>query len=498
MAMTESVTVLPEPELEFGLGQTALSPHDGLSLFGPYDAERPHHPASLSYGIVGTNDGIAAANQFFGAMRGPLRNDAARERLWPQFPGFEAAFGSALSPQPTFVAPIDLDELAVAARHADRHRRTGAVVDVYMKALTAQSERDERVQTAVCVVPDFVFQNCRPESRVTDPIGERLTTSERKAAKAGQVALFDRVDPLVYQMSEDFRRQLKARVMALDLPVQLVRESTLVLNPAVDRGARQLTPLSDRAWNLGVALYYKAGAKPWRIKTARRGVCYVGLAYRKQGRGGDTACCAAQLFVDSGDGVVFRGRFGPWWSEQRREFHLSRDAAAELLAGVLETYRANYSDPLEEIFLHCRSGLDSEEWGGFKSVAPADARLVGVRVRVDNHLRMLRSGRMPVMRGTFWRVDSRRAYLWGSGYKPRLATYDGAEVPAPLGIEIQRGDADIHHVAADIFGLTKLNYNACRLGESQPVTIKFSDAVGEILVSNAKIRDPKPHFRFYI
>jgi hypothetical protein len=58
--------------------------------------------------------------------------------------------------------------------------------------------------------------------------------------------------------------------------------------------------------------------------------------------------------------------------------------------------------------------------------------------------------------------------------------------------------ADIEQVAADIFGLTKLNYNACRLGESQPVTIKFSDAVGEILVSNAKIEHPKPQFRFYI
>jgi hypothetical protein len=30
----------------------------------------------------------------------------------------------------------------------------------------------------------------------------------------------------------------------------------------------------------------------------------------------------------------------------------------------------------------------------------------------------------------------------------------------PLSIEIQRGDADIEQDAADIFGLTKLNYNA--------------------------------------
>ncbi len=367
-----------------------------------------------------------------------------------------------------------------------------------MHALRAHSERDERVQTVVCVVPDFVYKNCRPESRVQDAVGERLSPRDRRAVKDGQSLLFDHVDPSVYQMSEDFRRQLKARVMDLDLPVQILRESTLVLKPSVERGQRQLTPISDRAWNLGVALYYKAGAKPWRIKSPRRGVCYVGLAYRKQGRSGDAACCAAQLFVDSGDGVVFRGRFGPWWSEKHGEFHLSKDAAADLLRGVLDTYRAHYKDPLEEIFLHCRSGLDREEWDGFQSVTPPGAKLVGVRVRSDGGVRMLRGGRMPVMRGMFWRIDNRHGYLWASGYKPRLATYDGSEVPVPLSIEIQRGDADIQQVATDIFGLTKLNYNACRLGESQPVTIKFSDAVGEILVSNSKIEHPKPHFRFYI
>ena len=494
--MTDSITLLPEPELEFASGQMAVSPHDGLALFGPFEGRSPHHPASLSYGVVGTDDGVAAAERFFDAMTVAHRNES--ERLWPQFPGFEAAFGSSLPSKPTFVARIDSGALELASRHAEAHRRTAGVADLYMTGLRTHKDRDERVQAVVCVVPDYVHRNCRPESHVRNTVGERLSSRDRRAVKDGQTLLFDSPDPTIYQMSEDFRRQLKARVMDLDLPVQIIRESTLVLNPPVKLGQRRLTPLSDRAWNLGVALYYKAGAKPWRIKSARRGVCYVGLAYRRQGRSGDAACCAAQLFVDSGDGVVFRGRFGPWWSDSRRQFHLPKDQAAELLRGVLETYRANYSDSLQEVFLHCRSGLDREEWEGFQSVVPAGARLVGVRVHSEGGLRSLRGGQMPVLRGMFWRIDGRRGYLWGSGYKPRLATYDGSEVPAPLSIEIQRGDADIDQVAADIFGLTKLNYNACRLGESQPVTIKFSDAVGEILVSNPKVERPKPQFRFYI
>lgn len=71
-------------------------------------------------------------------------------------------------------------------------------------------------------------------------------------------------------------------------------------------------------------------------------------------------------------------------------------------------------------------------------------------------------------------------------------------VPAPIRIDIQHGAADIRQVAQDILGLTKLNYNACRAGDAMPVTVKFSDRVGEILVANPTVTERQPHFRYYI
>jgi hypothetical protein len=62
-----------------------------------------------------------------------------------------------------------------------------------------------------------------------------------------------------------------------------------------------------------------------------------------------------------------------------------------------------------------------------------------------------------------------------NGFKPRIATYDGFEVPVPLAITVQHGDGDLVQVAKDILGLTKLNYNSCQLGEGQPITVKYSD-----------------------
>ena len=48
------------------------------------------------------------------------------------------------------------------------------------------------------------------------------------------------------------------------------------------------------------------------------------------------------------------------------------------------------------------------------------------------------------------------------------------------------GTADLVQVARDILGLTKLNYNSCQPGESQPITVKYSDGVGEILLSRTQ------------
>jgi hypothetical protein len=197
--------------------------------------------------------------------------------------------------------------------------------------------------------------------------------------------LFEEFDPEQYHYSPDFRRQPKARTMGFDIPVQIIRESTLRLTDDTKFGERGLTPLSDRMWNLATTLDYKCGGKPWKLSSARPGVCYIGLAFR---RAPDevTACCAAQMFLDSGDGIVFLGDFGPWYSPDDEEFHLSKDAARNLLAGVLATYnsvKTSNDPPIHEIFLHSRSSISDNEFEGYKEACPAGCSLVGIRVRPD-------------------------------------------------------------------------------------------------------------------
>lgn len=518
---------LGEPLLLFGNGQTAEDPHDGLALFGPSEpcSQLPHHI------VMGTPDGLALWNGWCADLNSPAACvDERRHRAWPPFPGFDIAFGAPW-PCPIRSFSIDGEALSCASRKSDRLERAYAVTNLYMQAVDRISKLDARPALAICIVPDEVFENCRPKSSVAPD--ERSDTRRSKQEQrflekalsdraAGQARMFDDDDPAVSEamgrideyeqargLSPDFRRQLKARMMAHDLPVQIIKESTLHVTDQVRNGEPGTNPLSDRLWNFSTGVYYKCGAKPWKTPWAREGVCYVGLAY-KLTEDGRQACCAAQMFLDSGDGVVFVGEFGPWYSEEKREFHLPPDKAEALLRGAIQTYAQEDGRPLREIFLHARSGIDPEEYEGFLKACPRGVKLTAIRVRqdrrglrlyrYDEHPNATKRGQHPVQRGVFWQRSASHGLLFTNGFKARIATYDGFEVPVPLEISLQHGEGDILEIAKDILGLTKLNYNACQLGEGQPITVKYSDRVGEILLANPGLPPEKwkHSFKYYV
>lgn len=520
--MSDVFHFLDEPLLSFGAGQLAEDPRDGLALFGPSD-QRSHLGDNV---VIGTAAGIDLWRNWVTALNAPAScANIARQRPWPPYPGFDVAFATQW-PSPAKSYTLDAAALHTAAHKADRRERAYSVANMYMEPLQQIKRLDAKPAVAICVVPDEVYQNCRPKSFVKSTSDTPRSADQREFLRdalrdhhMGQSRMFDDQDATLgtvspnleqYGLSPDFRCQLKARMMAHEMPVQIVLESTLTITEQVRLGEPGTNPLSDRLWNFGTALFYKMGLKPWKTPWARDGVCYVGLAYRKVQRTQGTACCAAQMFLDSGDGIVFVGEFGPWYSEERHEFHLSPTAAEKLLRGTIETYRKQDGRPLTEIFLHARSGIDQAEYEGFLKACPPGVKLVAIRVRqdrdgprlyrYDNHPEVSRRGMHPVLRGVLWQRTKRHGLLFTTGFKPRIATYDGWEIPVPLSITVQHGEADLVQVARDILGLTKLNYNACRPGESQPITVKYSDRVGEILLANPDLppEDWRHNFKYYV
>jgi len=509
--MVKRLIYLTEPRLRFGYGQALEDPRDGLTLFGPLDRGGVY---GIRAGVIGTDEGISRFIRWVKTIQTPLsvaKSDA--EALFrPFFPGFETVFGVPWSPTPQLQVSIDPKDLNDCLHIADRHQRVYRTVDLFAKKLAdAKRQEEQQIDIWFVVIPDDVHKYCRPKSMVEAALRqqEELTVPRADARRfVKEPSLFDAVNQLVEPLryEPDFHNQLKARLLLKEAPLQILQESTLApedfLTP-FGQPKRRVDKPSTIAWNVCSTAFYKASGRPWKLHNIRKGVCYLGLVFKRDDREGDAkkACCAAQMFLDSGDGVVFKGAVGPWYVPDTREYHLGRESAREVVALALETYAKRSEDgkPPREMFIHGRIRFNDEEWEGFKSACSKETELVGVRIRRATHLKLFTRGDYPIARGLAYVQSEREAYLWTVGFIPRLQTYIGKEVPNPLFVEVCRGQASIVRVLADVLALTKLNYNACIFGDGEPVTLKFADAVGEILTAAPLSPNTPPlPFKYYI
>jgi hypothetical protein len=204
------------------------------------------------------------------------------------------------------------------------------------------------------------------------------------------------------------------------------------------------------------------------------------------------------MFLDSGDGVVFKGAVGPWYSPDTGDFHLSYSAARDLAELAINSYKKKMGEKLpQEMFIHGRIRFNAEEWAGFRD-ACSGTNVVAVQIREERNLKLYRKGLNPILRGIGRIRNDHSAHLWTRGWTPRLQTYPGREVPNSLLIEISKGEASIDTVLRDILALTKLNYNTCIFGDGVPITLKFADAIGEILTAAPIKGVPPLPFSHYI
>lgn len=371
-----------------------------VTLFGPLDKGSPY---GIRIGVIGTKDGIRRLRDWIAKIQGAvIENDPDElfQLSHPAYPGFEPAFRIPLNPTPVIEIEIKRENVNKCLFLSNKHQRVYSTVDLYANAiLKALRNEDVKVDVWFVLVHDDIYKYCRPESHVPADQSiqvDQMVTPQRARRLQREPSLFEQenTDAIPYLYEPNFHNQLKARLLGHDAPTQIVRESTIAhrehefLNMK-GNPRRKLDSLQSRiAWNISNAAFYKAGGRPWKIAQIRKGVCYVGLAFKQDGRGGDprSACCAAQMFLDSGDGVIFKGAVGPWYSPKKGEFHLSRQAAQQLVNLAVETYKSDPANegkkPPTELFLHGRTDFNDEEWTGFQDAIEKNrTNLVGVRIK---------------------------------------------------------------------------------------------------------------------
>jgi len=508
---SDSIVHFSEPSLTFGFDQDLIDPRDGLTLFGPYKSEGVF---GVSWGAVGTKEGIEFLKSWVNKINSPI-NETEDSNLWIPFPGFEAAFGVPFPKSPVVKRIINSDTLMEILKNQDSFQRVHNVVDFYaQEILDFYKKGDPSVKVWFVVSPEQVFKTCRPQSKPLDSesnISSKLYRQRKDRARLqrfGQSVLFEDQlqDYEAYEFDADFRRQLKARLILEKIrdPIQIVRETTLSPDSFRNQNGyliRDLQPDSQVAWNLSSTVFYKIGGKPWKLHGVRKGVCYLGMVYKKtdDDPASKSACCAAQMFLDSGDGVVFSGAVGPWKSPDGEDYHLSTDAAREIIRKAILSYAelCEGRKP-DEIFVHGRTYFNDEEWKGFSDTGDGGIKVVGVRIRTGA-LKLFGTGKYPILRGSALIESPKKGYIWTMGYIPRLKSSPFGGVPYPLSVEIVQGESEIGVVLKDILALTKLNYNACQFADGMPITLNFADKIGDILTSAPIEKDSAPlPFKFYI
>jgi hypothetical protein len=507
METYDRIVYIAEPQLCFGFNQHTEFAKDGLLLFGPLD--NAQKPASMRVGVVGSVKGIALYKKWIVQINGYIPAGKVDASHHVHFPGYEAIFGTQWPVDPVCTLVLSEEVVLNTIQIKDRYQAIHNTVSLYEDKIRKYLiEQDSHVDLWFVVIPEEVYQYGRPQSKVPTAIAQKspvMMSAKLAHSLDLQPSLFDIDNEIaeLYKFDLNFHNQLKARLLETKAVLQVVRETTLSPEDFMvnDRATRQLQDKASVAWNLCTTAYFKSSGRPWRLSHVREGVCYVGLVFKKDttDRNPKNACCGAQMFLDSGDGLVFKGAVGPWYSEETGEFHIPREKAKQIAEKIVEAYTNEHGFPPKELFIHGKTRINDEEWEGFKSGVSESTNIVSIRIRSENQLKFYGSSNHAVVRGLAYLAGPRKGYLWTRGFIPRLQTYQGREVPNPLLIDVCYGDADLEIVMKDIMGLTKVNFNRCDFADGEPVTLRFADLVGEILTATPTTHDLPPlPFKHYL
>jgi hypothetical protein len=504
------LSYIEEPNILFGYNQKGVDPRDGLALFGPHETIY-----GIRSGVIATKEGLGKFAKYLEFIQRPVYNKNTQTR--PMFPGFETVFNTKWEAKNIFFKEITNLEIETYLFHGNTHKRTYDLVSLFLeKIIEANKNYDENISLWFVIVPDTIYKYCRPLSVLPDDLVKTkpLITKGRALKYSYEPSFFDEMnieskkkeeEALSYNYDAQFHNQLKARLLPYTIPTQIIRESTLDwknYTNAFNFPLRDFSKIEGHlAWTLSTSVFYKAGGKPWKLSDIRKGVCYLGLVYKKinKSKNPTNACCAAQMFLDNGDGTVFKGEVGPWYNPESKEYHLNINGAKALLTQAIHAYYDRNKCNPKEMFIHSRTRFNDVEWSAFQEVTPEGTNLVGVTINRREPIKLYKTeGEYSVLRGLAYKVSKYRAYLWTIGYVPHIGTALSSSIPNALYIEINKGYASIEQVLKDILALTKLNYNACIYGDGIPVTLRFANNIGEILTSSLDIQSPPLAFKYYI
>ena len=471
MKLTESklqATLHEEPPLEFACGRLHLSQKHGLTVFGPRSLDsHDRHPETIRLAFIGSGQSLASAQKWIEGCSGGVSGEGKFE----DFPGFSGDLGyfARLTTMDSLAETITTNEVRAISKPRllrERFDLASALVDDKLRLL---AERDQAPTCVILALPDSLLDHCK--------------TVNFKDPKLGRV-------------HRDFRRVVKSLAMKYRLPTQILLQRTSEATPE----SRLVDHKSRCAWNVFNSIYFKAGGVPWSPHKLAPATCHVGISFHRRNSADDKGyfTSTAQAFDEHGEGLVLRGQ-DFIWDEKRfgRAPHLSKALAAELIELTLRRYSDETKQLPKRVVIHKTSKFWPDEREGFEEALSGVHSYDLLALSPVSDVRLIRDGKYPALRGTHVQLGSQHL-LYTTGFVPCLNAYPHGHVPSPLMVFEHFGDSDVSDLLDEVLVLTKMNWNSASFAGRLPITLRFSQVVGEIMTEIPVERMPLPQFKYYV
>jgi len=268
---------------------------------------------------------------------------------------------------------------------------------------------------------------------------------------------------------------------------QFIREAKVVPNPSC-----------RLKWWLSLALYAKAMRTPWRLDCLDDDSAFVGIGYSidsQASAGSQILLGCSHIYSARGEGLQFRlGRIEHPIIRGQNPY-MSLDDARR----TGETIRQLFFDARmrlpKRVVIHKRTRFTQDEQDGLSQGLEGVANVELIEINTEESIRFLASrmqgtkpviDKFPMPRGAAIVLGDDAALLWVHGHAPSVQKqgfkyYQGKRrIPAPLLIKRYRGESDLNLVAAEILGLSKMNWNHFDYYSRLPASLDSASAIARV------------------